>query len=215
MPEEALQRAGLGQTLQALRKFTRTPREEKVRDLLLTMQSAAHNAMAQHCLKAETRQEEASNEKTSEEDARTAAFTTWTHYEVQVFCAEVERTMQEVGANEGGRFPGGGVKRRGDRPHGRLPYMLLRATLEPGGEVHLCRASVREPPGTEHLLFINKPDTCQLAHRDLGGFWVGHSGFDDARGCGVWWKGWTPDMKRRFQAVHSQAEGTGEAEHLS
>ena len=92
--------------------------------------------------------------------------------------------------------------------------MLLRATLEPGGEVHLCRACVREP-GTEHLLFINKPDTCRLAHRDLGCFWVGNSGFDDASVCGVCWKGWTPDMNRRFQALHSQAEGTGESEHLS
>ena len=62
--------------------------------------------MTQHCLQAEeTGPKEAADKTTSEEDARTAAFTTWTQYDVQVFCAEVERTMQDVGANEGGRFP--------------------------------------------------------------------------------------------------------------
>ena len=41
--------------------------------------------------------------------------------------------------------------------------ILRRAMLETSGDV-------RTPPSTENLLFITKPDTCRLAHRDPGCF---------------------------------------------
>ena len=107
MPAEILKHTGLEETRQALKQFARLPREAKVRELLLAMQSAADSAMARHCLNAEAANKNGIKEdaKASEDDARTAAFTTWTQFAVQAFCAEVDTTKQGVGANEGGKFP--------------------------------------------------------------------------------------------------------------
>jgi len=107
MPEEILLQAGLRETQKALKKFTRSPCEDKVRELLLAMQKAADQAMARHCLQAEGAPQKSLKdaEGTSEDDARTAAFTAWAQYEVQAFCAEAEHTLQDVGTNEGGKFP--------------------------------------------------------------------------------------------------------------
>ena len=106
VPQEILEQAGLLETQKALKQFTRLPREDKVRELLLAMQQAADHAMARHCLQAEGAPQKTlkDNKKTSEDDARTAAFTAWAQSEVQAFCAEAERTMQEVGTIEGGKF---------------------------------------------------------------------------------------------------------------
>ena len=148
MPAEILKHTGLEETRQALKQFARLPREAKVRELLLAMQSGADSAMARHCLNAEAANKNGIKEdaKASEDDARTAAFTTWTQFAVQAFCAEVDTTKQGVGTNEGGKFPKATLVTRAAKIPAAVvlcyPALMeaLKAVEEHGDDMvaHLC-----------------------------------------------------------------------------